>query len=100
MLFGIDCYRYSTVTKVIRVIAYVLRFLKMIRKYVGINQLNKYSNSKYLTSNELTENMWLLYIQRKHFPKVFTAITSNINNNLQRQLDIYEADDGIQRCSS
>ena len=89
--FGIECDRYSTVTKVVRVTAYVLRFIKMIRKSAGVNQVKKDSNSKYLTNNELTEaeNMWLLYIQRKHFPEVFTAITSNKTNNLQRQLGIY-----------
>ena len=98
--FDIDCDRYSTVTKVVRVTAYVLRFIKMIRKSVGVNQVKTDRNSKYLTNNELTEaeNLWLLYIQRKHFPEVFTAITSNKTNNLQRQLGIYLDNNGILRC--
>ena len=75
--FDIDCVRYSTVTKAVRVTTYVLRFIKMIRKSVGVNQVKTDSKSKYLTNNELTEaeNLWLLYIQGKHFSEVFTAIT-------------------------
>ena len=67
---------------------------------MGVNQAKTDTNSKYLTNNELTEaeNLWLLYIQRKYFPEVFTAITSNKTNNLQRQLDIYLDNNGILRC--
>lgn len=102
MPLGIDCERYSSLSKLFRVTAYMLRFIRMLQKLVTDKNAEKTDNNKsnFLTSGELAaaENIWLVYIQRKHFQEVFTAIATNKANNLQRQLGIYLDDNGILRC--
>ena len=97
---GIDCERYSTLTKLLRVTAYVLRFIRRLRKHVCDNTESREGGSEFLTSAEISEaeTMWVLYIQRKHFQEVFTAIENKKTNNLQRQLGLYRDEKGILRC--
>ena len=99
--FEIQCEKYSSIMKLIRVTAYVLQFIQRIRLCVSKRRLEK-SESKmgYLTSDKLNEAeiMWLLHIQRKHFNDVYKAIKMQRNNNLQRQLGLFIDDDGILRC--
>ena len=75
--FEIQCEKYSSIMKLIRVTAYVLQFIQRIRLCVSKRRLEK-SESKmgYLTSDKLNEaeRMWLLHIQRKHFNDVYKAI--------------------------
>ena len=90
--FGIECDRYSSLTKMIRVTALVFRFIRIL-------QNPKYEKAT-LTSSELNdaETMWVIYIQKKNFSDVFEAISSKRPNNLQKQLGLYVGDDGMLRC--
>ena len=89
--FGIECEKYSSITKMIRVTALTLRFVKWLKdpKYKGgiitCSELNK------------AEQMWIKYIQRKNSSDVFESISSERPNNLQKQLGLY-VDNGILRC--
>ena len=89
--FGIECEEYSSITKMIRVTAFALRFVKRLKdpKYKGGT----------VTSSELNEaeQMWVKYIQRKNFSEVFESVSSKKPNNLQKQLGLY-VENGILRC--
>ena len=89
--FGIECEKYSSITKMIRVTAFALRFIKKLKdpKYKGGT----------ITCSEINEaeQMWIKYIQRKNFSDVFGSISSESPNNLQRRLGLY-IDEGILRC--
>ncbi|CAC5373094.1 unnamed protein product [Mytilus coruscus] len=70
--FGIDCREFSSYTKVIRVTAWIQRFVSRMKK-------DKCSTGKVLTYKELkvAEMNWIKYIQRKHYLDVFEAINEN-----------------------
>ncbi|CAG2195786.1 unnamed protein product [Mytilus edulis] len=60
--FGIDCREFSSYTKVIRVTAWIQRFVSRMKK-------DKCSTGKVLTYKELkvAEMNWIKYIQRKYY---------------------------------
>ncbi|VDI29695.1 Hypothetical predicted protein [Mytilus galloprovincialis] len=91
--FGIDCREFSSYTKVIRVTAWIQRFVSRMKK-------DKCSTGKVLTYKELkvAEMNWIKYIQRKHYLDVFEAINEHKRNNLQRQLGLFISQDGILCC--
>ena len=72
--FGIKC-EFSSLTKLIRVTAIVLRFIRRLK--------NPKSGKGPLTSSELkeAETIWVTYIQRKN---VYEAILYKKANNLQK----------------
>ena len=84
--------KYSSVTKLVRVTAYVSRFIDKTRKCSD--------KSGCLTSEELkkAETMWLHSVQRNSFTDVFQAILGNTRNNLQKQLGLYIDEQGMLRC--
>ncbi|XP_045205909.2 uncharacterized protein LOC123558098 [Mercenaria mercenaria] len=90
--FTIDCKRYSSLTKLLRVTALVTRFVKTLKK--------EKVNESYLSSEELkkAEKLWLSHVQHKHFSDVLESIRENKGNNLKVQLGIYKDDDGLLRC--
>ena len=90
--FELDDRKYSSVTKLIRVTAYALRFINKVRKCAN--------QCAYLTSEELkdAERMWIRFIQRKHHADVFHAISGKTQNNLQKQLGLYVDELGLLRC--
>ena len=90
--FEKDNRKYSSVTKLIRVTAYVMRFIAKTRKCSIQNGC--------LTSEELkgAERMWLHSVQRNSYVDVFQAISSDTRNNLQKQLGLYIDEQGLLRC--
>ena len=44
------------------------------------------------------EKMWILYVQRKHFLDMYSAISEKRKHNLQQQLGIFVDKDGLLRC--
>lgn len=76
--FGIDSNKFSSLTRLLRVTALVLRF---------IMKLQKQGNNEFVTGEEIrkAELLWLQHLQKKHFKDEF-AIK---NSSLQRQLGIY-----------
>ena len=90
--FEIDSSKYSSVTTLVRVTAYVMRFIHKTRKCS--------QESGFLTSEELrkAENMWLCVVQRNNYAEVFQAISGKTRNNLQKQLGLYIDEEGLLRC--
>ena len=89
---GIDCEKYSSVTKLLRVTALALRFANKLR---GVE-----SENGYLKTSEINEaeKMWIMYIQKRNFMDVFEAISIGKSNNLKKQLGLYLDKEGLLRC--
>ena len=89
---GIESDRFSSITKMLRVTALALRFIKKLR--------DAQSNKGPITTSEINEAevMWLTYIQRKSFVDIFDAISNKKMTNLQRQLGVYLDNDGLLHC--
>ncbi|XP_045201835.2 uncharacterized protein LOC123555228 [Mercenaria mercenaria] len=90
--FGINIEKYSSLTKLLRVSALTLRFVKKIRQQSCENG--------YLKSSELkdVEQKWLLHVQKKYFASELDAISNAKRNNLQVQLGLYIDENGLLRC--
>ena len=84
---GIESDRFFT--KMLRVTALALRFIKKLR--------HSQSNIEPITTSEINEAevMWLTYIQKKNFADIFGAISNKKVTNLQRQLGVYLDNDGL-----
>ncbi|XP_052764084.1 uncharacterized protein LOC128206005 [Mya arenaria] len=91
--FDIRYDTFSSVTRLIRVTAYVKRYLDNLR-----SPENKKRGA--LSTSEICEAewLWLKYIQKKHYGDVYLAISSKKPNNLQRQLNLTLDDRGSLRC--
>jgi hypothetical protein len=87
----INSQRFSSLTKLLRVTALVLRFVR---------KLQKKNTTRYITCDEIkeSENMWIRHIQRLYYKDVFDAISCGKQNNIQQQLGIYIDTYGILRC--
>ena len=89
---GINVEKYSSVSRLIRVTAWCLRF---------INKMRKKSIQKGCLSNEElndAEQLFVKHCQRKHFPDVISSIEKGKPNNLAKQLDVYVDEKGLLRC--
>lgn len=91
--FGLDYRRYSSIAKVFRVTAFAQRFIDKVRK--------RDSKSNHLTACEIkcAEQMWIRYIQRKHYQEEFCVSDSKRSTNLRKQLGLYIDPNGMLRCS-
>lgn len=89
--FQIDIEAYSSFTKLLRVTALVLRFIRKLRR--------EHSETGTIKHDEIqkAENMWLLHIQKKHFQDVFEGFAKGKPTNLQTQLGLYMDEFGILR---
>ncbi|CAG2200461.1 unnamed protein product [Mytilus edulis] len=91
--YGIQCKNFSSYYKLIRVTAWVERFISRIKKI-------SVKTSKILTCEELkiAEEKWIKFVQRRNYSDIFSAIYENKPNNLQNQLGLFISDDGFLRC--
>lgn len=78
--FEIDCERFSTLTKLLRVTSRVLKLIKRLK--------GEKVNQDRLIANELdqAERMWIIHEQKNYYGDIFTAITKNKIHDLQFQL--------------
>lgn len=90
--FGININKFSSVSRLIRITAWCLRFIPKSRR-----QSNE-SNS--LSGEELdeAEQIWLKQIQRNYFAEVFQSIQVKNPNHLVKQLDLFVDESAIIRC--
>ncbi|XP_053380765.1 uncharacterized protein LOC128548967 [Mercenaria mercenaria] len=91
-LFEINSEKYSSLTKLLRVSALILRFVKKIRQQFCENGYSKSSELKDV------EQKWPLHVQKKYFASELDAISNGKRNNLQVQLGIYIDENGLLRC--
>ncbi|CAF1104794.1 unnamed protein product [Didymodactylos carnosus] len=92
MPFEIDQTRYSSLTKLIRITAWCMRFINRLKQ-------NKVT-SKYLASEELeqSKDVWIKFVQKKYFSSVLLAIERNQRHPLTEQLGLWLDKNGILRC--
>lgn len=90
--YGIDCEAFSSWSRLLRVTAWVERFVQKTRR--------KERTSGALKSCEIkrAELKWLLYIQRKCFQKDIMSIQQEQKSNLQRQLGLVIDEQNLLRC--
>ncbi|XP_060597240.1 uncharacterized protein LOC132751135 [Ruditapes philippinarum] len=91
--FDIDSKRFSSLTKLLRVTAFVLRFIQKLKKVK-----RKYG---YLECEELleAENMWIKHIQETHFQSDINSIQAKKGTNRQQQLGLFLDERGLLRCT-
>ncbi|CAG2200066.1 unnamed protein product [Mytilus edulis] len=90
-LLDIDCSRFSSFIRLIRVSAWVLRFVK---------RLNKETISGPLTAAELehAKLLWIKSVQKQCFGEVMIAIKENKRHNLVSQLGLILDQENVIRC--
>ena len=92
----IDIKRYSSLGKLLRVTAYVLRFINKLKKEKTI------TNSDYITVHELkmAENIWIKQIQTDVYSNEMMEIEKKCKkqNSLVTQLKLFKDDAGVIRC--
>ena len=78
--FGIDSQRFSSLTKLLRVTAWVTRFVNKLKK--------KSTSTGPIEAAEMNEaeELWVGHIQSLHYRSLREAITENKPNNLKVQL--------------
>ena len=88
--FEIKIENYSTVSKLLRVTAYCLRFIRNVRR--------KNIKNKTLSKEEIDEAevMWTKYVQKKHFEN--DGSDNGKQSNLRRQLGVFVDENGLLRC--
>lgn len=89
---GINCNRFSSLTKLLRVTALALRFIRKLKRKTFECDIN----SKEIKE---AENMWLKHVQQKHFAQEIYCIPRNTSTSLQRNLGLYLDTEGLLRCS-
>ena len=93
MPYNIDIKQFSSYHKLIRVTAWIERFISKIKKTTS-------NCEKYLTVKEFkkAEEKWIQYVQRKRFADVFNSINKGQKNNLKVQLGVFLNKDNLLRC--
>ena len=83
----IDITRFSSMSKLLRVTCYVLRFVNRIR------------NRKHLTISELhnARMLWIKSVQRDYYAKEISLLKINRRNQLIYQLDLFVDSDSVLR---
>ncbi len=87
--------KYSLRLKVLRVTAYVLRFVLKTRKQAT-------ENAKYfLKAAEIqkAKEIWEKHVQKEKFAEIFESVINGTKNQLKDQLGIYIDKQGLLRCS-
>lgn len=89
--FGINIDEYSSLKKLLRVTAWLLRFVNKARKV--------HSQKGELTASEIShaKRMWCSYIQKSEYPELLKAKTQK-HKNIVAQLSLYEDEEGLIRC--
>lgn len=90
--FGIDSRKFSSVTRLLRIIVLALRFIRILQR--------RTYRKGHITNDEIqeSEQLWIRHIQRNHFKNVFEVMSTNKKSNLQRQLNLYVDQFGLLRC--
>ena len=83
---------YSSLTRLLRVTAWALRFTRKLQK--------KSTERGELTVQEISQSklMWETYIQKSNFASHIHAIKSNKRSNLKHQLGLELDENGLLRC--
>jgi len=94
---SIEIKRFSSAIKLFRVTALVIRFIRKLKTKLT-HQIA--SEHKQISSTDLhqAENLWVAYVQKKHYQDLIKDINGKRTNNLKKQLGLYIDNDGLLRC--
>lgn len=92
-----DCSNYSSVTRLLRVTAHVLRFIRRLRRQVTNDVSGQLLNAR---DPKEAEILWIIEIQSTSFPEVRRLLNSKerVNNQLICQLSLFCDKDNVIRC--
>ena len=92
--FGINEEKYSSLTRLMRVTAWCLRFCHNSKKCVTKR------SEQHLTDNEINaaRKLWTKHIQYNEFPDVVKSIDCKVNNSIKNNLGVQKDADGLLRC--
>ena len=90
--FELNEENYSSLTRLLRVTAWALRFVRKLQK--------KRKEKKQLTAEEINQAkiMWEQYVQKTSFTSEINAIKNDTGNNLKNQLGLRIDENGILQC--
>ena len=90
--FELNENNYSSLTRLLRVIAWALRFIRKLQK--------KSTKKEELKAEEINQakTMWERHVQNSSFASEIKAIKNNTRNNLKSQLGLRIDENGILRC--
>ena len=83
---------YSNFSKLIRVTAWILRFIR------DLKHNTKQTGSITALELKTAKKHWEIHIQQKNFPDVYQALKTNEKNSLKEQLGLKLDEDGLIRC--
>ena len=90
--FEIDSKRFSSLTKLLRVTAWVVRFIKKLKR-------NLTTTGPIQTSEmDDAEKLWIAHIQSLHYSSLLESIKENKQNNLKIQIGVYIDEESLLRC--
>ncbi|XP_052690730.1 uncharacterized protein LOC128168601 [Crassostrea angulata] len=90
--FCMDDKRFSSFMKLIRVSAWILRFIKRLKR------VKSFSGPLTETELSMTKTLWIKSIQTQSYSDVKLALTEKKRHNLINQLGLPLDQDGIIRC--
>ena len=90
--FGIDSKRFSSLTKLLRVTAWVVRFIKKLKRNL--------TTTGPIQTSEMgdAEKLWIAHIQSVHYSSILESLKENKQNNLKIQLGVYIDEESLLRC--
>ncbi|XP_074624430.1 uncharacterized protein LOC141882385 [Acropora palmata] len=91
--FGMDEKKYSSLLRLLRITAWLLRFLQKARKQkVQTGELKAIEIKR-------AKILWIKFIQKANFPGAFNTTSGNVNKkDHKNQLGVQLHDDGLLRC--
>ncbi|XP_046841805.1 uncharacterized protein LOC124435919 [Xenia sp. Carnegie-2017] len=102
---AIDITRYSSMKKLLRTTAYVMRFINMLKKMPRCERTtNKLTTSEELSSDEIrkAQLLWIRSIQQLSFEKeILFLLSKNVNSSIPiyvKQFGLFLDGDHVLRC--
>ncbi|XP_046863330.1 uncharacterized protein LOC124457083 [Xenia sp. Carnegie-2017] len=102
---AIDITRYSSMKKLLRTTAYVMRFINMLKKMPRCERTtNKLTTSEELSSDEIrkVQLLWIRSIQQLSFEKeILFLLSKNVNSSIPiyvKQFGLFLDGDHVLRC--
>ena len=93
--FGLNASDFSSLSRLVRVTAWVQRFINRCRKHEPTS-----TGCPHLTSSELysAKLLWLQYTQKDNFSDIFAALTAKKKHNTVESLRLFIDSDGLLKC--
>ena len=94
------CEQFSSFTRLQRVTAYVLRFIKLLKYRRNPGEQENHTGPLQVSELEDARDVWISCVQQDVFSKELEDLRKNVNSTLPyvRQFNLFISDSGILRC--